>query len=284
MATARLVIKATKQLRPLLSELLFEAGAQGIEEQRSELVLYAERRETLTRLWRRVEGALAAALDARALPSARFENVAEGWQTKWMDQLRPVRLTARLLLAPEADARASERVIVYRPALAFGDGAHPTTRLAARAIEAHYRAQAGGALLDIGSGSGVLSFVALGSGARRALGVDVDRRAVRAAAHNAELNALSRQCRFVHGSVRPSGSFDLVVVNIELRPLLQVLSRLPAAARRAPRLLATGLLKSQVAEVTLALKAAGFSVERRRSSGEWALLDARRDRSRARAH
>jgi ribosomal protein L11 methyltransferase len=167
-----------------------------------------------------------------------------------------------------------QRLVFYQPALAFGDGDHPTTRLASRAIEAHYRKQPGGALLDIGAGTGVLSFVAVLSGAKRALGTDIAPEAVAAAQTNAAINGLSKSTRFIAAGARVSGSFDLVVVNIELRPLLQVLSRLPTAARRAPRLFITGFLASQLRDVTAAVKAAGFTPRSRKREGEWLLLAA----------
>jgi ribosomal protein L11 methyltransferase len=120
----------------------------------------------------------------------------------------------------------------------------------------------------------VLAFVAVRSGARRALGTDIDSQALQAARTNAALNGLTKQTRFVPTSARISGSFDLVVINIELRPLLQVLAKLPAAARRAPKLLVTGFLKSQLPEVQSAVKAAGFSLRSRKSETEWCLLEA----------
>jgi ribosomal protein L11 methyltransferase len=285
MPTAILLVSTSKKLAPLVSQALFQAGAQGLEERAGKatstdvaLVAYAEKRATLAALWKRAEKALASALPAAQLPRAKLEiDTAETWRTAWTEHLRPVQLTRRLTLAPTSaipEASGARKVILYQPALAFGDGDHPTTRLAARAIEAHYRKAPNGALLDIGAGTGVLSFVAVCSGARRALGTDIDPAAVEAANLNAALNGFSKQTRFMPASARISGNFDLVVVNIELRPLLQVLGALPAAARRAPRLLVTGFLASQVAEVTIAVKKAGFTPRTRKSEAEWRLLEA----------
>lgn len=283
MPTVRLVISTTKKLASHVSDALFAAGAGGLEERPGRgatLVAYGESKAELEALWKRAERALLTGeLAKNDVPVARVEvDEAEAWRTAWTEHLRPVALTRRLVLAPTTAAaptlRKGQQVISYQPALAFGDGDHATTRLASRAIEAHYQRAPGGALLDVGAGTGVLSFVAVRSGARRALGTDISAEAVEAARQNAALNGLSRATRFVDASARISGAFDLCVINIELRPLLQVLASLPAAARRAPRLLVTGFLDSQLKEVQGAVAAAGFRPVSRKSEGTWRLLTA----------
>lgn len=281
MSTVILRVSAAKKLAPLVSAALFAAGAQGLEERPGrlvQLVTYGDDRASLQALWKKAQKLLQGLVPA---PSAVLEvDTDESWKTTWTQHLRPVELTKRLTLAPTTaeppTLTRSRQLIVYQPALAFGDGDHATTRLASRAIERHYRAAAGGALLDIGAGTGVLSFVALRSGARRALGIDIDPEAVRAAQHNATLNRLQARARFVHSSARVAGTFDLTVVNIELRPLLQVLAKLPAAARRTPRLLVTGFLSSQLPDVLAAMKSAGFTPRGRATEQGWVLLEGRR--------
>lgn len=280
MATVRLVVTTTQKLAPLVSEALFGAGAQGLEERPGRhvaLVTYGETRREVSALWRRAQRALTATLEAAELPRAELQvDEAESWREAWTRHLKPVALTPRLVLAPTTveapELPRGRSLILYQPALAFGDGDHATTRLAARAIESHYRELPGGALLDIGAGTGVLSLVAVRSGARRAVGTDIDPEAVAAARVNAALNGVSRSTRFVHTSESVRGDFDLVVINIELRPLLQVLAALPAAARRAPKLLVTGFLGSQLREVSQSVRRAGFTPHARRAEADWRLI------------
>lgn len=282
MPTARLIVTTTKKLAPAVSAALFAAGAQGLEERPGRstvLVAYAEARRHLASLWKRTERVLLPQLGSARMPRVAIEvDAVERWRTEWTEHLRPVRLTPRLLLAPTTcdspALRASQKLILYQPALAFGDGDHATTRLAAQAVERHYRSTPGGALLDLGTGTGVLSFVAALSGARRAVGTDTDPAAVCAARLNASLNGLAKRTRFIDASARISGRFDLLVVNIELRPLLQLLASLPTAARRAPRLLVTGFLRAQLSSVTAAVQAAGFRPTHQHRAGDWVLLDA----------
>jgi len=289
MATARLSVSTPQRFAAIVSEALFAAGAEGLEEQGArtiKLITYAENPHKLEALWAKARALLAErGIDpARgAAIEASIETLAdESWKSRWTEHLKPVQLTRWLWLAPTTapmpGAARAERVIVYEPALAFGDGDHPTTRLAARAVEAHYRARPGGALLDIGAGNGVLCFVATRSGAARALGIDIDPAAVEAAERNAALNDLKRVTRFRTGATRVVGPFDLVVINIELRPLLSVLAKLPRAAKEASKLLVTGFLASQRDDVASAIERAGFLFVPGRPlrEGDWQLLCAAR--------
>lgn len=284
MPTARLSVTTSARLAPVVSEALFAAGAQGLEERsqanrKCVLVAYAERKAALEAIWKRAEGALRLALPARELPKAAIElDEVESWRTNWTEHLRPVELTPRLVLAPTShipeSVKKAQQLLLYQPALAFGDGDHATTRLIARAIETHYRKHPGGCLLDIGAGTGVLSMVAVVSGAARAVGTDISPEAVTAAQNNAAMNGLDKRTRFVAASAALRGNFDLVAINIELRPLLAVLGALPAAARRAPRLLLTGFLADQLKDVRSAVSDAGFAPGAVARSGDWRLLSA----------
>ena len=137
--------------------------------------------------------------------------------------MKPERLTDTLLIQPvhSPDPDPGVRVLRYYPELAFGTGGHATTRLAARAVEAEVQAKPGAALLDVGTGNGVLAMVGLLAGASEAVGLDIDENAVRAATANAELNGLEDRARFL---TLPLGELDatfpLVVANIDAPTLL----------------------------------------------------------------
>jgi ribosomal protein L11 methyltransferase len=282
MATFSLLVNTQRGFAEPVSAALFEAGAEGVEARPGKgatLVVYGSDGRRLKALWRRAARRLKAQLGTSFRPLVSFAtDHEERWKTGWYEQLRAQRLTPTVSFVPvgaEAPERARD-VLWFRPALAFGDGAHATTRLAARAVERHFRRTPGGALLDIGTGSGVLSLVALKSGALRAVGSDTSAAALRAARHNATLNGLHRRVRFVAPGTPLRGPFALVVVNVELRPLLAILRDLPRAAQRAPKLLVTGFLREQGALVRAALYANDWRVARRSSEDDWQLFEASR--------
>jgi ribosomal protein L11 methyltransferase len=168
------------------------------------------------------------------------------------------------------------RAVLLEPALAFGFGEHPTTRLAARAVEEVCLRRKTDRVLDAGTGSGILAFTALLSGARRVVGVDVDPAAVVAARRNAKRNGLADRCRFSRTPVaRLRGRFGLVVANIRFAPLVRLAPALARLVAARGVLLLSGVLVSERRELELRYLGLGFrrlSVRAPRSQHGWALV------------
>ena len=85
------------------------------------------------------------------------------------------------------------------PGMAFGTGAHATTRLCMELLEQSVRP--GCTMLDVGCGSGILAVCAVLLGAKSAVGVDIDQLAAKIAGENAALNGVSDRTRFVQGDL-----------------------------------------------------------------------------------
>ena len=124
--------------------------------------------------------------------------------------------------------------VTLEPGLAFGTGEHPTTRLCLSWLRDNADAFRGGAVLDFGTGSGVLAIGALLMGAARACGVDMEAQSVDAAARNAALNGVEANLELFladgseGGGALPPGrgageeKFDVVVANILVGPVLSL--------------------------------------------------------------
>jgi ribosomal protein L11 methyltransferase len=189
--------------------------------------------------------------------------------------LRQIALTPKLVIQPlwdETPAPSGSERILFDPQLSFGDGAHATTRLAALALERACRTRAGCSLLDFGSGTGVLSFVALLAGAGSAWGVDIDPVSVEAATRNATLNGLAARARFSLPEALDAGPFQLVVANLEAPVLLNCSPELARRARTAERLILSGFLADREAEIAAAF-ATDFELAHAAYEADWALLE-----------
>ena len=196
------------------------------------------------------------------------------WKTEWTRYLVPVRISPGFWLAPaDSEVHGEGRVIRYRPALAFGDGGHPTTRLASRELERLCGSGRFRELLDVGSGTGVLAFVALLSGVERAFGTDVWPDALVAARENAALNGVAQRFSVCEPDALAPRPFELIVANLEAPVLLENAERIASYAEKGTRVLVTGFLDERREEVRSRFGALGFNEENALSEEGWSLLE-----------
>ena len=161
------------------------------------------------------------------LPPAEYRPIEEtNWMEAWKKNYHPIPVGKKLIIVPVWLESPSERRTPIRiePGMAFGTGTHPTTQLCLEIMEELIRP--GEAVIDIGSGSGILSIAALKLGASQALGVDIDPQTLASARQNAANNQITGNLELGVGSVAEicAGAFSireapLVLANI-LAPVL----------------------------------------------------------------
>ena len=163
---------------------------------------------------------------------------------------------------------------------AFGTGHHGTTVGCLLAYDRLLRRARFPRVLDVGTGTGVLSIAAMRCGARVAIGTDIDRVSVRIARENARVNQV--RARFVHAAglrhraVADQAPYDLVFANILARPLVSLAQDIGGALRPGGTVILSGLLRTQERFVLAAYLARGFRLERRLRRDAWATLVLRR--------
>ena len=189
----------------------------------------------------------------------------------WTLSPRPTRV-GRLWIVP-AHAGAEPGVLRLTDSAAFGTGLHPTTAMCLEAIEEHLQPSAPEALLDVGTGSGVLALAALLMGVPRALGLDLDAEALRAAAENARLNALDQRLQLVHGGPDAvAGTWPLVVANLVAAQLVELAPVLVRRVGHHGRLVLSGVPSSIEPDVDRAYRRLGMHPVRAQSRAGWSAL------------
>jgi ribosomal protein L11 methyltransferase len=239
--------------------------------------------ETLAERKRKVEEALFYLNMVRPTSQPAYRIVAQSdWADAWKASFKPLRIGRRIMIHPSwmadpptGDAADRDIVIALDPGMAFGTGLHPTTQLCAAALEDYVRP--GMRVLDVGSGSGILSILAAKLGAREVLGVDTDDEAVRAGRENASINGVADRVMIARGSHDVAhGTYDLVVANILAGVIVRMLAE--GLASRAPLFILSGILDAQSDDVVRAAEAAGLSVLEKRAIDDWiCLVCVRRD-------
>ncbi len=258
------------------------AGASGAEQRESEagvtLWVYAPFAASAA-----VERALVAVLGRDAV-EAPDEVEERDWSQAWREGLRAIEVSPRLRIRPSFDAspgRAGQRDLVIDPGQAFGTGGHESTRLALAWLDAlRGDLAAGGGMLDVGTGTGVLALAALALGAPRALGLDLDPLAASAALENARANGLAERLGVFIGPIEaidPSRRFSVVAANMLRRELEPLTGALASRVQPGGWIVIAGLLAEEVAGWSERCAAAGLEVagarqERDASGVSWAGL------------
>jgi ribosomal protein L11 methyltransferase len=266
-----------------ISALLFELGAEGVEE-RDETTLAksaAIGKVTLVGAFTTREDADTAIAELDAALSPRYEEVVgDAWRDAWKEHYKPYAIAEGLVVRPpwEAyEAKAGEKVLELEPGRAFGTGLHETTRLVARAIKANAAEVQGKLAIDVGCGSGILALAAVALGAERAVAIDNDPEAIDVTRENAVRNGLADR---VDASTTDVAALDvtapLVLANIEARVLVPMAGDLKRRVAPGGLLLLSGILVPQKDEVLAAY--ADMELVEAPSLGEWVLLALRKSR------
>ena len=274
-----------------VSNFLMEQGGTGIEEiaenaQRTRLKTYfleAGRKGQVLRMLHRYLKSLERLYPGRF--SCRVETSTtpeKDWGEKWKQFFKPVRVTPRIMVKPpwsRVRLGRGEILVEINPGVAFGTGTHATTKLCIQALE-HSLRRRGLSVLDVGTGSGILSIVAAKLGAKEVRGVDPDGASVDNARENVSRNRVSTCVRIRRGTVGDTrNTFDIVVANIDLRVLRKM--RWPLVRRVKPGglLILSGLLERErerirqhYMETGLLVRPGGAQME------EWVCLMFRRKR------
>jgi len=189
----------------------------------------------------------------------------------WMLNPRAVRIGSVLIAPP--DATAPSEALRLTDSAAFGTGHHPTTAMCVEAVEEAVTLETPHCLLDVGTGSGVLALTGLLMGVPRAVGLDIDAGALKAASVNARLNKLEDRLELKLGGPEAlEGTWPLVVANVLASPLIEMAPVLVRRVGNRGRLILSGIPLSQEAEVRLTYARFGMRHVRSETRSGWTVV------------
>ena len=194
------------------------------------------------------------------------------WRDKWKEYFKPTKLSNNIVVKPtwcEYEPNEEDIVIEIDPGMAFGTGTHETTMLCIRMIEKYMHG--GYKVLDVGSGSGILSIAAAKLGASDVLGIDIDEDAVRVSNENYELNKVSDRAKAIVGDLTAGVDYkaNIVVANL----LADIVMRLSKDAKRhlgeKGIFITSGILTEKSEAVEKCMIECGFEIVEKAILGEW---------------
>lgn len=208
----------------------------------------------------------------------------EDWENNWKQYYKPLAIGEKLLVVPEwlnPENPDNRVVVLLDPGMIFGTGAHASTQMCMRELERAI--QGGECVLDLGSGSGILSITAILLGAAHATGVDIDPKAEDIARENAAINQIFAD-RFtaVTGDIigdkammeSLKGHYDVVLANIVADVIIPLSRVVPEFLQEDSIFICSGILNTRLPEVLDALEKNGLQILSTEQQEDWCRVTA----------
>lgn len=199
----------------------------------------------------------------------------QDWNQKWRESMQPALLAPGVWVSPLwlPPTKAENDIwIKIEPKMAFGTGHHETTRLAARALLSSKELIKDKMILDIGTGSGILCFVADLCGSSVGLGVEIDRDCLENLSENRSLNPPRGKIDFLIGtldSLNSKSLFDVVIMNMLITESKPLLPRVAQLLKSGGVMIWSGILKEEKNEALESASAIGCRLSSDETENEW---------------
>ncbi len=209
------------------------------------------------------------------------------WINNWKQYFHQFYIDDLLVIPSWEEVRPEDRdkkILHIDPGTAFGTGMHETTQLCIRQLKKHITSET--ELLDVGTGSGILSIISLMYGIRHAVGTDLDPCAVEAVRENMEANRIApERFEMMIGNIITDkavqdqvgyAKYDIVVANILADVLVPLTPVIVNQLKPGGIYITSGIIDNKEQTVRDAVEAAGLEVIEVTYQGEWVNVTARR--------
>lgn len=209
------------------------------------------------------------------------------WINNWKQYFKQFYVDDILIIPSWEEVKEEDKdkmIIHIDPGTAFGTGMHETTQLCIRQLRKYVTSET--QLLDVGTGSGILSIIALKMGAKHAVGTDLDPCAVPAVEENKEVNGIDTEdFEMMIGNIIDDKEvqdrvgyekYDIVVANILADVLVPLTPVIVNQMKPGGIYITSGIIDEKEETVTEAVKAAGLEIIEVTYQGEWVSVTARK--------
>ncbi|CUA79945.1 50S ribosomal protein L11 methyltransferase [Anoxybacillus suryakundensis] len=204
----------------------------------------------------------------------------EEWATAWKKYYNPVKISERFTIVPTWETyepvSSDELIIELDPGMAFGTGTHPTTVMCIQALEKTVKE--GDTVVDVGTGSGILSIAAAMLGAKRVHALDLDPVAVESAKLNVKLNKVHDVVTVSQNNLldRIDEQADVIVANILAEIILRFVDDAYRLLRSGGVFITSGIIQTKKQEVKEGILRAGFTIEETLTMEDWVAFIAKK--------
>lgn len=260
----------------LISGLLWELEIGGITEEENHIIVFADEDANVNE--ERIKMYLEKLKSEKLLNdySIVSESLPEkNWNELWEKGREVIRVSDKFVIKPtfkDYKAQPGEIVLTIDPKMSFGTGEHQSTKLIVKLLEKYVRP--GMHLLDVGSGTGILSIAAIKLDAAEAVAVDNDERCYENCLENCGLNSVTTKVKIVKGEISDikEDNFDLIIANIQKDVLLYIANQIIKKLKPNGIVILSGLLMKDEKDIEKHYAETGFETLEIKSMDEWIAL------------
>ena len=300
-------IKSTPESEEAISNILYEAGADGVViESPNDLSVLKNKevlwdyidddlinmdpevsiikgyinetenvKEAIAQIKKRIDQLPSFGLNTGNVETTVTEVDQEDWENSWKQYYKPTLIGQHFIIKPSWEPYISQEgdlIIEMDPGMAFGSGLHETTQLCIINLEKHVKE--GDIVFDIGCGSGILSLAAANLNCKKVIGVDVDSLAVQVAKENAIHNRLDKIIDVRQGDLLDvvDEKADVIVANILAEVIVKLADQIKPCLKENGIFISSGIILSKVELVVDSLLSNGFEIIEVQRMGEWAAI------------
>ncbi|KYD32934.1 hypothetical protein B4110_2739 [Parageobacillus toebii] len=204
----------------------------------------------------------------------------EEWATAWKKYYNPVKISEKFTIVPTWETyepvSSDELIIELDPGMAFGTGTHPTTVMCIQALEKYMKP--GDTVIDVGTGSGILSIAAAMLGAKSVRALDLDPVAVDSARLNVKLNKVQHIVTVSQNNLLDhiEEQANVIVANILAEIILRFVDDAYRLLEKNGYFITSGIIQAKKQEVKEGLMKAGFAIEETLVMEDWIAFIARK--------
>ena len=179
------------------------------------------------------------------------------WGEQWKKYFKPLRIHRNIVIKPTWERyspSARDIVVEIDPGMAFGTGQHASTRMCLEALEEILLKDRSSIkkwrILDVGTGTGILSITCAKLGAEKVVALDIDPLATDIAHKNVTINHVGDQVEVITQDIaKYKGQFELIVANLNAEPLIKLRSHLLSLMENGAYLIISGIIEQSIKKI-----------------------------------
>ncbi|HIV81527.1 MAG TPA: 50S ribosomal protein L11 methyltransferase [Candidatus Salinicoccus merdavium] len=196
------------------------------------------------------------------------------WENEWKKYFHSFRVSETFVIVPSWEMEdysyeESDRLIKLDPGMAFGTGDHPTTSMCLKFIEGIVKPEH--KIIDVGTGSGILSIASHLMGARTIKATDIDELSIKVAYDNFQINDCQEDIILETGDLLKDekGQYDIVIANILAHIIEEMINDSYDKLNAGGHFIASGIIVEKRDDIVNKMTEAGFKIDDILEDGGW---------------